>query len=308
MAADNILRSYGDANSKEDVVLNAIEILTAEENKLLGLLGKTKAINTIHTFQTDTLDTPGSAAIAEGADYSYGALTTPNHLTNICQTIAKPFSVTFTQQNIEKYSGTDELQRQTSKAMMNWGNSAEFDIVRSTLVSGASGTTPKMSGIIEFISKASNTTSHTSGTAFSASILDGLMADNWENSNGDVVTDVLVGSKLKQVVDTFTQKNNVVVNNPGGQTTIVRTVTTYETSFGTVTFHKHRYVQQSGDATGRVLGIRPDKIKLAYLMRPMVDDNIARSGPYTKRAILGQLTVEVRNQDSNFFADGFNID
>lgn len=308
MAADNILRSYGDANSREDVVLNAIEILTATENKLLGLLGKTNAINTVHSFQVDELRTPASAAISEGGDYSYNGLTTPTRLTNICSLIAIPFSVTTTQQNIQKYSGTDELQRQTSKAMMDWGNAAEFDIVRSTLVSGASGTVPKMSGLIEFISKASNTTSHTSGTAFSATILDSLMEDNWNNSNGDVVTDILVGSKLKKAVDGFTQKSNIVVNNPGGLTTIVRTVTTYETSFGTVTFHKHRYIQQPGDATGRVLGLRPEKLKLAYLERPLIDDNIARSGPYTKRAVRGQFTVEVRNQDSNFFADGFNID
>lgn len=162
-------------------------------------------------------------------------------------------------------------------------------------------------GIIEATSKSTNHTSHTSGVAWSASILDGLMKDNWDNSNGDVATDLFMGSYLKSITDTFTQKSNVVVNNPGGQTKIVRTVTTFETSFGTLTIHKHRYVQQSDDATGRVLGVRAEKLAVAFLKKPYIDTGLARSGNYDFRAVAGSLTLEVRNQDSCFFSDGFNI-
>ena len=78
-----------------------------------------------------------------------------------------------------------------------------------------------------------------------------------------------------------TQKSNVVVNNPGGQTRIVRTVTTYETSFGTLNIRKHRYIYQSGtDAYERVLAIRPDKLKIAFLKKPFIDTDLARSGDY----------------------------
>lgn len=55
MASDAILRSYGDSSAREDVVLNAVEILTARETQVFNLLGKTTAINTIHSFLTDTL-------------------------------------------------------------------------------------------------------------------------------------------------------------------------------------------------------------------------------------------------------------
>lgn len=131
------------------------------------------------------------------------------------------------------------------------------------------------------------------------------MTDNWTNSNGDVVTDVFVGGILKRVVDNFVQKTNVVVNNPSGIQNIVRTVTTYETSMGTVTFHKHRYVDISGtDATSRVLGIRPEKLKIAYLDMPYIKP-LAEGGAYSKKAIYGSMTLEVRNQDSNFFQSGF---
>ena len=87
----------------------------------------------------------------------------------------------------------------------------------------------------------------------------------------------------------------------------MNTISTYETSFGTINIHVHRYVQQSGDATGRALAIRPEKLKVAMLEKPQIDTNLARSGPYDFRAVAGQHTLEVHNQDSNWFSDGFNI-
>ena len=308
MAADNILRTYGDVAAKEDVVLNAIEILTARETQIFNMLGKTTAINTIHAYLTDTLDTAASLATVEAGDYTATALTTPARLTNLVEIVAKNFKVSRTQQEIQHYHGQNELERQTSKALMDWANAAEFDLVRATLTSGASGTAPKLSGILEAISKSTNTTAHNSGTAWDATILDALMKNNWDNSNGDVATDLFVGSFLRKATDGFTQKSNVVVNNPGGQTSIVRTVTTYETAFGTLRIHTHRYVQQAADGTGRVLAIRPEKLKVAFLKKPYVDMDLSRGGDYDNRAIVGKFTLEVHNQDSNWFASGFDKD
>ena len=108
---------------------------------------------------------------------------------NIIENVAIPFRVSRTQQAIQHYQGENELSRQTTKALKEWGNDAEFDLVRATLTSGASGTAPKLSGIIEAISKSTNHTSHSSGTVWDVTILDGLMKDNWDNSSGDVATD-----------------------------------------------------------------------------------------------------------------------
>lgn len=284
-------------------MLNMIEILTAEENQISNALGKTKAINMVHSFLVDTLLTPASLAVEQGADFTLTTLSTPTRLTNIVEEIAKAFLVTRPEEIAQSYSGINENQRQLTKALKDWGNALEFDIVRATLASGVSGTVAKMNGAIAAISKSTNTTVHTSGTVFSASILDGLMQANWDNSNGDVATDLYVGGVLRRVVDSFTQKTNVVVNaNP--ISTVVKTVATYETSMGTITVHKHRFVQQSADANGRVLALRPEKLKIAYLDMPFTKD-LAESGAYSKKAIYGSCTLEVRNQDSNFFADGF---
>ena len=304
MAIASTLLTYGDVSRKEDVVLNAVEILTAEENTVMRLLGKTEAIDTVHSFLVDTLVTPASLATAMGTDVSLTTLTTPTRLSNIVEQIEYGFQIAKQQEKVQHYHGQNETARQTQKGLMNWGNAAEYDLVRSTLVSGLSGTTAKMAGVIAAISKSTNTTAHTSGTVFSATILDGLMQGNWDNSNGDVATDLLVGGVMRRVIDGFTQKSNIVVNTPSSAVNIVKTVSTYETAFGTLSIHKHRYVQDTNDATGRVLGIRPEKLKIAYLYKPEMKD-LAESGSYTKKMITGALTLEVRNQDANFFASGF---
>lgn len=303
MAVDNILRTYGDASIKEDV-LSLVETLTATENWFLTNLGKTTAINTVHSTLVDTLRTPASAAVGEAEDYTALARTTPTRLTNIVEHIAIPFKVSRTAQAVERYTGENELTRQTTKALKDWSNAAEFDLLRSTLVSGASGYVPKMSGILQAISKSNTYTAHTSGTVFSASILKGLMMNNWNNSNGEVVTDLFLGSYLKNVLDGFTAGSTKYVM--ASDKEVVDSVDIYDGGgFGRVRVHVHRYLWQAGDGTGRVLGLRPEKLKIAYLETPYIDKDLARSGPYDFYAVAGSLTLEVRNQDTHFYATGF---
>lgn len=304
MSVLNTELTYGDVSRKEDVVLNAIEILTAQENQIFNKLGRTTAIDEVHSFLVDTLDTPGSLAYAQGADFTNAALRTPTRLTNIVQEIVKKYSVSKKQQSIEHYHGQNELERQTTKGLKDWSNSAEYDLVRSTLVSGVSGTTAKMNGILNAISKSTNTTLATSGTVFASSILDSHMANNWTNSNGDVATELYVGAGMRQTIDTFVQKTNVVVNGPD-ISHIVRTTTTYATAFGTLDISTHRYIQISTDANARLVAIRPEKLKTAWLTKPMIMTDLAKAGAYDPRAVYGSFTLEVRNQDSNWFADGY---
>lgn len=303
MAVDNILRSYGDTSRRESV-MPLIEYLTATENQLFNVFGKTKAIDEVHSTLLDTLDTPASAAVGQAEDYNIGASTVASRLSNLVEVVAKPFAVSRTQQKIQHYHGENELTRQRTKAMKNWANSAEFDLVRSTLVSGVSGTVAKMNGLIVQISKSTNTTVQTSGTVFSASILKGLMKDNMDNSNGDTATDLYVGSYLKDKMDDFTNKSTNVVTG-SNQREIVLATDVFQTGLGKLAVHYHRYVQQSTDATSRVLGLRPEKHEIAVLEETYEDTDLARSGPYDKRAITGSFTLATHNQDSNLFASGY---
>lgn len=303
--ADEILRTYGDSAIKQDV-LGLVEILTAREDWFLSNLGKSVAISTVHSTLTDTLRTAASAAVAEAEDFTALTRTSTSLITNIVEKIAIPFKVDRTQQLVQHYYGEDELARQTTKALADWGNAAEFDVVRSTLVSGASGTTPKMSGILEAISLSTNYSLHNSGTTFAASILNGVMKDNMDNSNGDVATDLFVGSWLRNVIDGFSNKTNTLVTVDAKE--ILNTIDVYSTSFGRLNIHYHRYIQQSSDSTAKVLGVRPEKLKIAYLRRPFIDTTLQRAGDYDFRAVVGDLTLEVKNKGSNWYYLGFDKD
>jgi len=305
----NIVNTYGDVSIKDDVVLNAVEILTARESQVMNMLGKTGAIATVHSYLTDELLAPASQAVAEEGDYTMSNRRTPARKTNIVQITAIPVSVSRTQQEVSHYHGRNELERQTEKGLMEFGNSFEFDLVRSTLTSGVSGTVPKMEGIIAHISKSTNTTAHTSGTTFNPSHFEGLMKNQWVNSNGEVATDLLMSAGTRKRMDDATQKSNVVVNNPNSVTNIVRMTSTYTTSFGTVSIHTHRYVFRSGtDATDRILGINRNKGAVAWLKMPYIDRDLARSGDYDRFAVVGKGTFECHNADSFFFASGFAIE
>jgi len=305
----NIVRGYGvaaDAARKEDI-LGLIEILTATENSIFNKLGKTSASDVLHTTLTDTLrsQTINAFAVGEAEDYSVSASTTPTRMSNYVEIISVPFGVSRTQQQIEHYHGENELARQTAKALKDWHNAAEFDLIRSALVTGTSGVVPKMNGIITAISKSTNTTAHNSGTVWSATVLKGLMKTNWDNNNGDVATDIYMSSYLKSETDGFTNKTNTSYTGTN-QKEIINVVDIYETGFGRVSIMAHRYVFVSGtDSTARVLAINPDKLKVAFLERPFIDTGLARSGDYDLRAVVGKMTLEVKNQDSNWFASGF---
>jgi len=58
-------------------------------------------------------------------------------------------------------------------------------------------------------------------------------------------------------------------------------------------------------ATARVLAIKPEVHAVAYLEEPYIDKELARTGPFDFYAVTGSMTLETKNQDCNFFADGF---
>ena len=93
MADTKILTTYADVSAREDVVLNAVEILTAKETQIFNMLGKTEAVATVHSYLTDTLTTAASAAVTEEGDYTAKALTTPSRKTNLVLIEAWPFKV-----------------------------------------------------------------------------------------------------------------------------------------------------------------------------------------------------------------------
>lgn len=304
MAIDNYQRTYDDTASRKESVLDMIENLSALEDWLLTSLPKSRAGNTVHSNITDDLRTVASRAVAEAVDATLLATTAPDRVTNLTEIIAIPFAVSGTQRAVDHYGFEDAFSYEAMKAMKDWRNAAEFDLVRSTQVSGASGTAPKMGGIIAKIT--TNSTAHNSGTTFSESIMNGLLQANWDNSNGEVSTDFFVGAYMKRKISGFAGRSGSTVVTKD-MVTAVNTVDFYISDFGEHRVHLHRYVFVSGtDATQRFLAIRPDKWAVAWLREPVLQE-LSKTGDSDKGQVIGELTLEARNEKTAVYANGFHL-
>lgn len=304
MATDNILRTFTD-NSVVTDVLDMVELLSPAEDTLFRMLGRSVAKANLHQWQVETLPSSDGAS-EEAAPFSAGASTTPTRSVNITEFIKADKSLTDRERASSHYGVADMLAHQKELAMKAWRNNAEAEILRGSMVSGASGTASQMAGIINCIS--TNATAHSSGTVFNQSILDGLLGIAWENGNGEPVTDVLVGSLMKRRISGFSGRSGTQFVIPANTEQLITTTSKYTSDFGDLTVHLHRYMQKdfsgNSDATARVLGINREKFRLAYLITPKMEEFARRGASYDFRCS-GDLTVESLNERTAFFASGF---
>ena len=308
MAADNILRTYGDTSIAEDV-LDLIENLSPSEDTILRTIGKSTAYDVVHSWLVDTL--PTTAAVSEqAASFSAGAATNPTRSTNLIEFITLDQSITDQQNNVKHYGMGDRLAYEQMKMMKAFRNKLEADIIRSSLVSGASGTAAQMSGIINCIS--TNKTAYASGTVWNQSLLDSLMLNAWKNGNGDPVTDIFVGGELKARTSQFAGRSGTQFVIPADQERLVTTTSKYTSDFGDVSIHLERYLNTNytgtADATARVLGIARSKFAVSYLQgsEPKLE-KFARTKNATDMRVSTNATVESLNEKTSFFAEGFLV-
>lgn len=304
MATDNLLRTYGDTSIAEDV-LDLVEMLSPTEDTLFRTLGKSVAKNTVHQWLVDTLATTAAAA-EEASQFSGSALNNPSRSTNLVEKVDLDFGVSDTQRAVDHYGFADRFVYEQEKALKSWRNFAESEMLRGSLVSGASGTSTQMAGIINCIS--TNATAETSGTVFNQSILDGHLANGWQNGNGEAVSDVYVGAILKRRISQFSGRSGTQFIIPADQERLITTTSGYVSDFGDLQVHLHRYMSQNysatADATARVLGIAASKFKIAYLINPKVEI-FGRRGSTTDARATGSLTIESLNEKTSFFASGY---
>jgi hypothetical protein len=259
----------------------------------------------VHMWLVDTLATTAAAG-EQAAQFSGTALNNPTRSTNLVETMNLDFGVSDAQRAVDHYGFADRFAYEQMKALKSWRNFAESEILRSSGVSGASGTAPTMIGIINWIS--TNATAQTSGTVWNQSILDALLALGWANGNGEAVTDLYVGHHLKRRTSQFSGRTGTQFVIPVEQQQLVTTTAGYTSDFGDLQVHLHRYINANyagtADATGRVLGINRDKFKIAYLIPPKVEV-FGRRGSTTDARASGSLTVESLNERGSFFSSGY---
>ena len=140
-----------------------------------------------------------------------------------------------------------------------------------------------------------------------ASHIRGLMRNNHTQGNGELATDLFVSAFTQAIVDSFSTKTNVVMNS-NDITLYSNRVSVFDTSFGTLKLHVHRYAEVSSDATGRLIALRPEKFAVAMLEEPFLQTELGPTGGFVERALRTSLTLEAHNKLVHWYSDGFDKD
>lgn len=159
-----------------------------------------------------------------------------------------------------------------------------------------------MKGVIAFIT--TNATTHTSGTVFTESILNGLLQLCWNNGNGEVPDEIYVGGNMRRKISSFTANATKFIQ--ADDRRLINTVDIYVSDFGVHKIFLHRYVNIATDSTARIVGIKNEKFRIAYLQgRTPKIQQLAKTGDADYSQVIGELTLECLNEKVNFFSDGF---
>lgn len=283
--------TYDDTAIREDL-LDLIVNIDPEEDQLYVGLAKHKASQPYHQWLTDTLATVSGSGQKEGFDPAFAARTNPSRKANYTQIISAEFQVTDSERNSNTAGFKDRYTYEMQKAMLEWRRNAEFSIVRNSLVSGTGSASRQMAGVrAQIITTVTNQAS----VSLSEKMLNDYLQNAW--SLGGIVDNVYVGAALKRRISGFTNTNTRFVD--ATTSAVNNVINVYDSDFGRVNIHKHRWVQNSDDTNLNLIGLQQDKWAVAHLDEPHYQE-IPRTGYSSKGMIVGELTLEGLNEKSSF--------
>lgn len=285
--------TYDDVAIREDL-LDLIVNIDPEEDQLYVGLTKHKATQPFHQWLTDTLGTVSGSGQLEGFDPTFSARTNPVRKANMTQIFAVPFQISDTERNSNTAGFKDRYTYEMQKAMLEWRRNVEFSIVRNSLVSGTGSAVRQMGGIRAQIT---TLTTNQASVSLSENMFNSYLQNAW--NNGGNVDMILVGGTLKRRISGFTNTNTRFVD--ATSSNVNNTINVYDSDFGRVEVHKHRYVQNSDDTNLNIIGLQKDKWAVAHLDEPHYQE-IPRTGYASKGMIVGELTLEGLNEKSSFQA------
>ena len=290
------LITYNDATRKEDVV-DLITNVDFKSTPFISRIGESVAMNTLHEWLVDTYAAAAANTGIEGADVSIVDPTQPTRKNNVVQLFQKVIAVSDTELALAHYGQTDPFTYQTNKKMIEIARDIELAAILGTRASGASGVARSMDGVIALLT--SNKTAQTSGTSFTKEILNNLLKMVYDSGTDESVDLIMVGSYLKQVIDTMT--TNITQNINASEYTQIQRISTYISSYG-----EHEVVIERNVPAGSIIGVDTSKFNLAWLSgRRMAVKPLGKTGSSTKALIEGECTLVCLNEKSSFAASGY---
>ena len=304
----NTFDSYDAVGIREDL-RDVIYNISPEETPFLSACKKSKATNTYHEWQTDSLRSSAANAHIEGDATTAESRSATTRLGNYTQIFKNAVVVPDTDEGINKAGRAKEIAYQT----MKMAKEQKLDIEKALFdnnarVAGSSTAARELAGlpswIVTNIDEASDATAatgdgtdaRTDGTAaaFDQDRFDGVMQSIWE-SGGKASSVYLSAFQMNKAL-AFTGMNNqrsTIGAAVGGNNAVVNAMDVYVTPWGTVNFIPSRENRSSD-----VFIIQDDMFEIAEL-RPMKNTQLAKNGDNTTRQIVTELTLVSKNEKAS---------
>lgn len=299
-AITNSFTSYSAVGVREDLA-NIIHNIDPYDTPFQSAIGRTKATQTLHEWQTDTLDpTSTNNAQLEAFEFAGQSLNPTTRARNVCQISAKQIVVSGTMRAARLAGRDDELDYQIAKAGKALKKDIEYTLLGPQgLNTGSASVARVCRGLESWLTTndnragdgaaaATETAAPTDGTqrAFTEAMLKDVILQVY-NSGGNPKM-VMVGGFNKQVASTFTGRASAREN--VSEKKILGAASLYASDFGDL-----RIVPNRHQRARTAFVIDPEYAKVAYL-RNLSTVDIAKDGDADKAMIVAEYTLEVCNE------------
>ncbi len=292
-----VFQTYQAIGNREDLI-DVITNISPMDTWITSNTGSTRAIQTLHEWQTDVLATAAANAQIEGDDATATAATPTVRLGNYCQILWKVFGVSETQRAVVAAGRNDEVDYQTLKRTKELARDIEYAIlINSTTAAGSASVARQMKGLLGWIA-----TNLTTATATSQKLDEPTFNANlalvWAQGGYPTVT--LVGSYQKRQISGFTSNVRRI---EAEEKKLVNTVDVYESDFGTIMIRLHHIINDV--QPGYVLNLGVLELWVKAWLRPVNRVELAKTGSSDRYKIEAELTIESRNEKGSGLMTGF---
>lgn len=270
---------------------------TGEHLQITGISGNTVTIVRGFGSTTPAVGAAGheyfviAAAALEGADVSRDTSRPRARRSNYLQIFKADIIVSGTMQSTSKLGGiADEYAYQKQQRLKE----VIRDLEKAVILGKSSGNTlgsesayRTFRGIWDSL-----TTNATSTGTMTPDVLDTIIQGAWDYGATDLDL-IVVDARWKRAIDNFQSSRINVVQGSGYDENYKARVTQYDSTFGVMDVMLNRWMPQNS-----MMVISSGRIKVVPLQnRTFTHQEVARTGDSMKGMIVGEYTVEVKNQE-----------
>ena len=305
-----VLQTYTTVGIREDLA-DIIYNISPTDTPFMSGVGKNKATNTLHQWQTDTLSAVAANAKVEGATISYPTLTSTTKVGNYTQISTKACQVSATDDAVDTAGRSSVLAYQVAKAAKELKRDMENALLSNVAAAAGDATTARaLGGVVTWM-----TSNVSAGTGGSGAGEGAIRTDETQRA----FTETLLRSTLKTTWDTGGNPNVIMLNGfnkqklsffTGGATRfdkaedkrLMTSIDVYESDFGTMQVTPNRWIRKANASAAKrgqdVLLLEMDFWAVSFL-RDFKLQKPGQTADADQRFLVVEYTLEAKNEGSS---------